>query len=322
MSDRISSLDSGYSSGDLSLYPTVLDTTDVLYQAKNNATTVATQSITYNSKFIVVEDTTGFPTSGLLKVGEEIVYYGSKTTSTFKELVRGFAQTRRLPWSKGTEVSNTVMAEHHNAIKDAIINIETNLGIDDSPADDSLNKILKDQENRFLAPKPLFRGFPLQGTAPLQVKFQNFSGGSPIRFLWDFGDGATSVETNPTHTYLKVGTYSVQLNIITSLGAQGIVKKTDYITIDENNKSAFFYVTPLVGTVNSTSFTFVDQTDGDIASRYWIFDDGNFEAVTDPDVHTTNHMYTISGIYQPSLIVIFSNDTKKKLTLLDEITVI
>lgn len=48
------------------------------------------------------------------------------------------------------------------------------------------------------------------GIAPLTVKFQNstFIGKS---FRWNFGDGTTSTDFSPEHTYTKPGTYSVTL---------------------------------------------------------------------------------------------------------------
>ncbi|MHC4504300.1 MAG: sodium-dependent transporter, partial [Planctomycetota bacterium] len=39
----------------------------------------------------------------------------------------------------------------------------------------------------------------------------NFSGGADAAASWDFGDGASSAELNPSHTYAKPGTYKVKL---------------------------------------------------------------------------------------------------------------
>jgi PKD repeat protein len=321
MTSRISSLDPGYIAGDLSIYPKALDTPDLLYQVANNASSVTTQGISYNSKFIVVQDASSFPTSGLIKVGEETVYYASRTDIAFKELVRGFSGSRQSPWPKGTSVLGSVFAEVHNAEKDAIINIENNIGTSAAPTSTSLNGILQQQESRFLAPTPLFRAFPVTGPAPLEVTFQNLSGGNVVSYLWDFGDGNTSTEASPIHNYTAIGAYTVQLSIVTSLGAQGIITKTNYINIGNNQAQAFFYVEPMVGIAGTTVFTFIDQTDGDIASRYWIFGDGTFETVSDPDVHTTTHTYATAGSYSPSLLVVFTDNTKKNLPLGDEIIV-
>lgn len=40
-----------------------------------------------------------------------------------------------------------------------------------------------------------------QGCAPLNVAFTNESQGSATQFYWDFGDGANSTETNPSHVF-------------------------------------------------------------------------------------------------------------------------
>ncbi len=47
------------------------------------------------------------------------------------------------------------------------------------------------------------------GCAPYNVEFVNTSQGTS--FLWDFGDGTTSTQTNPTHTYTNGGNYVVTL---------------------------------------------------------------------------------------------------------------
>lgn len=347
---RNSSLDIGYTSGDLSVYPEAKDTKDTLYEVRNNAETQLRQTLSYNGKYIVVDDTSNFPPQGLLRVGPpagqagaaELIYYASKTTGIFRGLVRGFAGSRQNPWPVGSWVANAVMAEHHNAIKDAVIQIEKNLGVEENPEEGSLNQILKSQETRFLAPKALFRAHRIEGPPPLKVRFQNFSTGPLVRYLWDFGDGTTSVEKNPIHTYQAEGVYSVQLNVITSLGAQGITFKRNYITVDEEAKSPFFYVLPYQGysketaedlNIEPTTFNFVDQTDGDITQRYWIFDgagtvndeesiDGNSFPVFDPNIHTVNYVYDKPGTYTPSLLILFENQNLKRSFLKEEILVL
>lgn len=318
---RISSLDTGYISGDLSLYPEAIDTTDSLYEARNNVETILVQSVSYSSKYLVAEDTSKFPESGLLKLGNEIIYYATKTSMLFKDLKRGFAGSKQLHWPKGTPIKLSVFAEMYNSKKDAIIKIESNLGEKENPDEASLNGILKKQENRFLAPKPLFRAFPRTGAAPFTTKFQNFSSGDPIRFIWDFGDGSTSVEESPEHTYSVDGEYTVTLNMITSLNAKGIIVKTNYIKVDAGEKPAFFFATPMTGNT-STAVEFIDQTDGDITDRYWIFGDGTSEAVDDPDDHTTTHTYDTAGSYSPSLLVVFTDGSNKRLLLEDPIVII
>ncbi len=338
MANQISTLDTGYVAGDLSLYPQAKDTKASLYEAKNGSVTSLRQSLTFNSKFVIVDDTSSFPANGIIHVGRnpgeagagELVYYGKKTATVFKDLIRGFAGSRQSYWTAGAPVTSGVMAEHHNALKDAVLKIERNLGVITFPNPASLNGILTAQENRFLAPRPVFRAYPSKGSPPLKVRFQNFTTGSPVRYLWDFGDGTTSVEKSPIHTYLTEGVYTVRLNIITSTGAQGIVTKNNYITVSNEQKQPFFYVLPAQGdseetalenSTDATEFGFVDQTDGAIAERYWIFGDGTTLNVADPNVHTATHTYAKPGVYEPSLMVIFANQTLKRIFLVDKITV-
>lgn len=49
--------------------------------------------------------------------------------------------------------------------------------------------------------------------AGIPVLFQNRSNGGSS-YLWDFGDGQTSTDANPVHTYAAPGTYQVKLIVI------------------------------------------------------------------------------------------------------------
>ena len=58
-----------------------------------------------------------------------------------------------------------------------------------------------------------FTATPTRGAPPLTVQFTNTSAGDFTSSQWDFGDGATSTEANPTHTYTVPGTYAVTLTV-------------------------------------------------------------------------------------------------------------
>lgn len=328
MATRVSSQDVGYTVGQLSLYPESLDTKNQLYQATNNTFTILKNSLTYAGKYIVVEDNSAFPGNGILRIGPppgkpgpyEMVYYESKTNNLFKDIIRGFAGSRTNKWPAGSFVSNAVFAEHHNSVKDAIIQIENNLGVNVAPAEGSLNQILKEQERRFLSPKAIFRSYPTKGVAPLKIRFQNFSTGPIIRCLWDFGDGSTSIDISPTHTYVKEGIYTVKLNIITSLGAQGYATKSNYIEVNNTLVQPFFYVTPLFGvsketadneSISPTTFHFIDQTDGEIIKRWWVVGEENI-LVSNPNIHTLDYIFDKPGEYNVTLLSLFADQTLKK----------
>lgn len=311
------SLDEGYETGQISVFPDAADSRHTLYEARNNAETRLTQTLTYTGKNVFVEDASDFPSSGLLRIGPppgvprpgEILYYQSRTNRSFTNLVRGLVGTRRNQWEKGSYATCSVMAEHHNAVKDAVFNLQTFLGTKIKPDEESLHGRLKALEAKHLAPKPMFRAYPISGTPPLTVRFQNFSNSDVIRFLWDFGDGTQSIERNPVHTYLHERFYTIRLHIVTAYGAQGIVRKDDYIQVSNQDIELFFYVEQLA----PRHYLFIDQTDGEILQRYWVFGDGTpSQMIDDPNIHTIEHTYADEGEYNPSLLVVFADQTIRR----------
>ena len=69
------------------------------------------------------------------------------------------------------------------------------------------------------------------GEEPLTVKFNDLSTGGPTGWRWDFGDGMTSGDENPSHTY-SAGTYSVGLSVWNS-GSDDETRKTNFIRVIE-----------------------------------------------------------------------------------------
>ena len=72
------------------------------------------------------------------------------------------------------------------------------------------------------------------GNVPLTVQFYDISTGSPASWSWNFGDGTSSSEQNPMHTYFSAGTYEVNLVVSNSEGASS---KTATITVLESSSS-------------------------------------------------------------------------------------
>jgi PKD repeat protein len=81
-----------------------------------------------------------------------------------------------------------------------------------------------------LALYPDFTASPREEIAPAEISFTDISRGNPTIWAWDFGDGGTSTEQNPDHTYTNPGLYQVTLSI-ESVNGMGLVAKTDYINI-------------------------------------------------------------------------------------------
>ncbi len=57
------------------------------------------------------------------------------------------------------------------------------------------------------------------------------SDGAIVSWYWDFGDGNTSTEKNPTHTYTATGIYTVSLTVEDANGLTDSKSKTNYITV-------------------------------------------------------------------------------------------
>ncbi|MHC4779496.1 MAG: PKD domain-containing protein, partial [Planctomycetota bacterium] len=78
----------------------------------------------------------------------------------------------------------------------------------------------------------LFSGSPLTGSAPLQVAFTDLSTctGAIGSWAWDFGDGNSSSQQDPVHTYTSAGTYTASL-VVTSGTLSDTKTKTAYIQV-------------------------------------------------------------------------------------------
>jgi PKD repeat protein len=69
------------------------------------------------------------------------------------------------------------------------------------------------------APTASFTATPTTGSAPLAVEFADTASGAPTSWAWDFGDGTTSVEQNPAHTYTTAGTYQATVTATNASGS-------------------------------------------------------------------------------------------------------
>jgi parallel beta-helix repeat protein len=72
------------------------------------------------------------------------------------------------------------------------------------------------------------------GFTTLFVQFTDQSVGEHDAWYWDFGDGTSSIDPNPSHTYTNVGLFSVQLTV------------TDTITMESSTAWMPVYVRPQV----------------------------------------------------------------------------
>ena len=57
------------------------------------------------------------------------------------------------------------------------------------------------------------------------------TGTAPLTYLWDFGDGTTSTDADPLHTYDDAGTYDVGLTVTNGYGTDA-VEQVGYIGVN------------------------------------------------------------------------------------------
>ncbi len=156
-------------------------------------------------------------------------------------------------------------------------------------------------------PSPDFIATPLSGVAPLEVSFTNQTAGAYDTCLWAFGDGGSSTNCNPQHTYTTPGTYTVLL-MVSGPGGSDSVSKSQYITVHTPVNSAFS-AEPTSG-VAPLAVTFTNQATGDYGTCLWDFGDGNTSDNCTPPAYT----YITPGVYTVTLSVSGpgGNDTEIK----------
>jgi len=118
--------------------------------------------------------------------------------------------------------------------------------------------------------------------------------GSIATSAWTFGDGTTSSETSPSHTYATAGSYTIALTVTDDAGAAATSSQS--VTLPNAPPSASFTVTciGLVCTFTNTS----SDADGGIAASAWELGDGNASNATSP-----SHSYAAAGTYTVQLTV-------------------
>ncbi|AOT08144.1 M43 family zinc metalloprotease [Pseudoalteromonas luteoviolacea] len=124
--------------------------------------------------------------------------------------------------------------------------------------------------------------------------------GNITTYLWEFGDGNTSTEANPTHAYHSANTFSVKLTVTDNDGntasdiATAVVRAQNLAPIAVANGP----YTGEAGKDIQFSSANSSDPDGNIASYLWQFGDGQSSTEANPA-----HSYTEAGDYTATLTV-------------------
>jgi 40-residue YVTN family beta-propeller repeat len=132
------------------------------------------------------------------------------------------------------------------------------------------------------------------GKAPVTVAFTDKSLGMPTSWDWNFGDGATSTDKNPVHTYSTTGNYTVNL---TASNENGIDSKLATIIVTEKSLLPVADFSASVTSGNAPlEVAYSDESIGSPTKWKWTFGDGKTSTIQNP-----THKYSKAGSYTVSL---------------------
>ncbi|WP_276168404.1 PKD domain-containing protein [Zobellia alginiliquefaciens] len=154
------------------------------------------------------------------------------------------------------------------------------------------------------------------GSAPLKVNFDGSSSTDDqkvIKYSWDFKDGSSSNDIEPTHTFEEKGVYDVELTVEDESGLThknvisiDVTAEQDEVPVARASASKTSGIIPL-----EVDFTSTNSTDDNSISSYaWNFKDGNSS-----DKASASHTFESAGEYLVELTVTDSEGQNNKTTI-------
>ncbi|RYF87186.1 MAG: PKD domain-containing protein [Chitinophagaceae bacterium] len=142
--------------------------------------------------------------------------------------------------------------------------------------------------------------------APATVNFTN-SSVSGVSYSWDFGDGTTSTQLSPSHTFTALGTYNVTLVVTGSNGCSATITKQ--IKVLEPIIS--FVGLPKEGCIPlGINFQAAISSTEPVTSYLWDFGNGATSTAATP-----SYTYTTQGVFTVSLTITTAGGCSKTYTL-------
>lgn len=284
--------------------PGLYNVTLTVTSAYGNGTLTKTDFINVTTPMPPVPDFTGTPLAG-----------NAPLAVTFTDTSSGVVDTRFWDFGDGTTAwENTTASIAHTYAFPGTYTVSLTAGNGGGQATETKTAYVQVNPSGS-PPIAVFMMRPSSGVAPLMVAFTDRSRGTPTAWSWDFGDGNTSTEQNPVHTYGSAGTFTVRLTAANTGGTSTyasfvwvraprtflqpgtpgptptmtptpvIPPQTGRVPVSFFLANAMFGPAPL--TVQFTDFSLYNPTSWD-----WAFGDGGTSSVRNP-VHT----YTTPGTY-------------------------
>ena len=155
----------------------------------------------------------------------------------------------------------------------------------------------------YAMPVANFTSDVVDGCEPLTVVFENqsvHSSGSLYK-VWDFGDGGSSSQSNPGHTY-DAGVYTVKLNVVTGEGCAHSITKNGYIS-SYHKPTALFSIDEQVLDILNPKVTVTNLADSVVSSDF-TFNEPFGDQIT---AMQTTYEYPDTGRYSITQIVTTAN---------------
>jgi gliding motility-associated-like protein len=136
------------------------------------------------------------------------------------------------------------------------------------------------------------------GCLGFTMKFGTSTSEEITEYKWDFGDGATSTQPAPEHTFNKAGTFQVRLNYTTKSGC----KYSAYFNSVYAYKKpdADFATSNGTDICGNTAVLFKDKSAGPVTSWQWDFGDQVYDY--NSSLQHPSHQYYNEGTYRVRLI--------------------
>ncbi len=161
-------------------------------------------------------------------------------------------------------------------------------------------------------PDVAFTVDPNPSCAGAQTSFSGSSSAVINTWLWDFGDGGSSIEQNPLHVFTSPGTYLVTLYAGDTNDCFNQTSQT--VVVNPMPLANFIHNAPACS--NDTVF-FYNQSvspNGAISQWIWDFGDGNSTTVNAPDDPDVFHLYASGGTYDVTLTVVDQDSCSNAIT--------
>ncbi len=204
-------------------------------------------------------------------------------------------------WDFGDATVGSGLRPSHTYQADGVYTVS--LIVNDGSLDSSPASTTAVIEAINIAPVAVVNG-PYAGTEGIAVTFDssgsNDPEGSTLSYRWDFGDGTSSGDRNPSHIYQAGGVYTVSLVVNDGLLDSSAAATT--ASIEEVNESPVAAPgadrTVTTGEVVTFNGSGSRDPDGTIVSYFWDFGDGTTGSGVSP-----SHTYASAGEYHVSLLV-------------------